>query len=58
MIRSAKEVNVVADFSKLGRRSVSKIGPFNRIQRLITDKRATPEFTEGLRKKGIEVIEV
>ena len=58
MIRSAKEVNVVADFSKLGRRSVSKIGPFNRIQRLITDKRATPEFTRGLRKKGIEVIEV
>src|SRR5262245_43122696 len=58
MIRSAKEVNVVADFSKLGRRSVSKIGPFKRIQRLITDKRATPEFTEGLRNKGIEVIEV
>jgi len=58
MIRSAKEVNVVADFSKLGRRSVSKIGPFDRIGRLITDKRAAPEFTEGLRKKGIEVIEV
>lgn len=58
MIRSAKEVNVVADFSKLGRRSVSKIGPFGRIRRLITDKRAAPEFTEGLRKKGIEVIEV
>ena len=58
MIRSAKEVNVVADFSKLGRRSVSKIAPFSRIQRLITDKRATPEFTKGLRKKGIEVIEV
>jgi DeoR family transcriptional regulator of aga operon len=58
MIRSAKEVNVVADFSKLGRRSVSRIGPFNLIQRLITDKRATAEFTKGLRKKGIEVIEV
>jgi len=58
MIRSAKEVTVVADFSKLGRRSVSKIGPFDRIRRLITDKRAAPEFTEGLRKKGIEVIEV
>ncbi len=58
MIRSAKEVNVVTDFSKLGRRSVSKIGPFERIRRLITDKRATPEFTERLREKGIEVIEV
>jgi DeoR family transcriptional regulator of aga operon len=58
MIHSAREVNVVADFSKLGRRSVSRIGPFNRIQRLITDKRATSEFTNALRKKGIEVIEV
>lgn len=58
MIRSAKEVNVVTDFSKLGRRSVSKIGPFERIRRLITDKRATPEFTQGLRNRGIEVIEV
>jgi DeoR/GlpR family transcriptional regulator of sugar metabolism len=58
MIRSAKEVNVVADFSKLGRRSVSKIGPLERIHRLITDNRATPEFTGGLRQKGIEVIEV
>ena len=58
MIRSAKEVNVVADFSKLGRRSVSKIGPLERIHRLITDNRAVPEFTQGLRKKGIEVIEV
>jgi DeoR family transcriptional regulator, aga operon transcriptional repressor len=58
MIRSAKEVNVVADFSKLGRRSVSKIRPLERIHRLITDNRATPEFTGGLRQKGIEVIEV
>jgi len=58
MIRSAREVNVVTDFSKLGRRSVSRIGPFDRIRRLITDTRAPQEFTEGLRNRGIEVIEV
>jgi DeoR family transcriptional regulator, aga operon transcriptional repressor len=58
MIRSAREVNVVTDFSKLGRRSVSRIGPFDRIRRLITDTRAPQEFTEGLRNKSIEVIEV
>src|SRR5256884_2979900 len=58
MMRSAKEVNVVTDSSKLGRRSVSKIGPFDRIRRLITDNRATQEFTEALRKKSIEVIVV
>jgi DeoR family transcriptional regulator of aga operon len=58
MIRSAKEVTVVADFSKLGRRSVSKIGPFDRVRRLITDKRAAADFTATLRSKGVEVIEV
>jgi len=58
MMRSAREVTVVADFSKLGRRAISKIGPFERIHRLITDKRAPSEFTEALRQKGIEVIEV
>src|SRR5256885_335949 len=57
MIRSAKEVNVVTDFSKLGRRSVARIGPYARIRRLITDTRAPQEFTEGLRERGIEVIE-
>ena len=58
MIRSAREVNVVTDFSKLGRRSVSRIGPYERIRRLITDNRAPQEFTEGLRKRGIEIIVV
>jgi DeoR family transcriptional regulator, aga operon transcriptional repressor len=58
MIRSAREVSVVTDFSKLGRRSVSRIGPYDKIQRLITDNRAPQEFTAGLRKRGIEVIEV
>jgi DeoR/GlpR family transcriptional regulator of sugar metabolism len=58
MMGSAREVTVVADFSKLGRRAISKIGPFERIHRLITDKRAPGEFTEALRQRGIEVIEV
>jgi len=58
MMRSAKEVTVVADSSKLGRRAISKIGPFERIHRLITDIGAPGEFIESLRQKGIEVIEV
>lgn len=58
MIRSAKEVNVVTDFSKLGRRSVSRIGPLEKIQRLITDTGAPQEFTQRLRNKGIEVLGV
>jgi DeoR family transcriptional regulator of aga operon len=58
MMRSAKEVTVVADSSKLGRRAISRIGPFERIHRLITDTGAPAEFIDALRQKGIEVIEV
>ncbi len=56
MMRISKEVNVVADFSKLGRRSVSRIGPLSGIHRLITDSRAPDEFSEALRRAKIEVI--
>src|SRR5581483_51733 len=56
MVSMAKEVTVVADSSKLGRRSVSRIGPFERINRLITDRRAPAEFVEALRKRGVQVL--
>jgi DeoR family transcriptional regulator of aga operon len=56
MMQVSKEVNVVADFSKLGRRSVSRIGSLEGVHRLITDSRAPEEFIEALRKKRIEVI--
>jgi DeoR/GlpR family transcriptional regulator of sugar metabolism len=56
MVRLAKEVNVVADFSKIGRRSVSRIGPLSDVHRLITDTRTPNEFGDALRKAGIDVI--
>lgn len=56
MMHVSKEVNVVADFSKLGRRSLSGIGPLTGVHRLITDTRAPDEFTEALRKSKIDVI--
>lgn len=56
MMQVSKEVNIVADSSKLGRRSVSRIGPLEKIHRLVTDGRAPADFVEGLRKKGVEVI--
>lgn len=55
MMRASREVNVVADSSKLGRRSVSRIGPTETIHRLITDNRAPAGFIEALRRQGIEV---
>jgi len=56
MMQVSKEVNIVADSSKLGRRSVSRIGPIEKVHRLITDSRAPSDFTEGLRKKGVQVL--
>jgi DeoR family transcriptional regulator of aga operon len=56
MMGISKEVTVVADFSKLGRRSVCRIGPLSGIHRLITDTRAPVEFSEALRKSRIDVI--
>jgi DeoR/GlpR family transcriptional regulator of sugar metabolism len=52
----AKETNVVADHSKLGRRSVSRIGPIEKVHRLITDAHAPDDFTRELKSRGIEVI--
>jgi DeoR/GlpR family transcriptional regulator of sugar metabolism len=56
MMKAAKETTIVADFSKLGRRSVSKIGSMERVHRLITDSRAAPDFLNAVREKGIEVV--
>ncbi|MBV9265512.1 MAG: DeoR/GlpR transcriptional regulator [Acidobacteriaceae bacterium] len=56
MVNVAKEVTVVADSSKLGRRSVSRIGPFERVHRLVTDKHAPAEFVESLRARGVQVL--
>jgi DeoR family transcriptional regulator of aga operon len=56
MMQVSKEVNVVADSSKLGRRSVSRIGPLEKIDRLITDSRAPEDFIDALRQKGVDVL--
>ena len=56
MMKIAREVTVVADSTKLGRRSLFRIGPVENVHRLITDARAPEEFTNALRKKGVEVV--
>jgi DeoR family transcriptional regulator, aga operon transcriptional repressor len=57
MMSVAKETTVVADFSKLGRRSVSRIGSIEQVRRLITDAKAPGEFVKALQARGIEVIQ-
>jgi DeoR family transcriptional regulator of aga operon len=56
MMKVSREVTVVADSTKLGRRSLFRIGAVENVHRLITDSRAPEEFTEAVRRKGIEVM--
>jgi DeoR/GlpR family transcriptional regulator of sugar metabolism len=56
MMDVSQEVTVVADASKLGRRSLSVISDIARIHRLVTDNRAPAETLERIRAKGVEVI--
>ena len=55
MIRVSREVTVVADSSKFGRRSLSVIAALSDVDRLITDQRADPQFVEALRAHDIDV---
>ena len=58
MMEISREVNIVADSSKLGRRSLSRIGPIEKVRRLITDNHIPRDMREQLRRRGIEVISV
>ncbi len=56
MMNAARETTIVADHSKLGRRSVSRIGSIDKVQRLITDGKANSGFLDSVRQLGIEVV--
>lgn len=56
MVKIAREVIVVADSSKNGRCSLSKICGIDEITKLITDENIDPEFMKSLENLGIEVI--
>lgn len=58
MIEVSTEITVVADASKIGRRSLSPIGSLSSIRRLITDDSISPEMARRFREKGLELIVV
>jgi len=58
MIAVSTEVTIVADSSKIGRRSLSTIGSLPAIHRLITDDRIKPEAAQALKARGLELIVV
>lgn len=55
MVRSAKEVVLVADSSKLGRVTFARICALDGVHRLITDDGASPQILEAIAKLGVQV---
>lgn len=56
LLRSAKQRIVVADSSKLGRTTLSRIGGLEEVDTLVTDEFADPVMVRRLEKQGIEVL--
>jgi len=56
MVRSAREIIVVSDSTKIGLIGLVTIMPLANIHKLITDTDAPPDFVASLRDLGIEVI--
>jgi DeoR family fructose operon transcriptional repressor len=55
MVACGRRIIVVADRSKLGRRSVHMVCPLDAIQEVITDRDAAPEVVAALRARGVAV---
>lgn len=56
MIAAAQRTIVVADSSRLGKRSFARIGPIERIQVLITDKEPQADLAAALHEARVEVM--
>ncbi len=56
MIQVSREVTVVADASKLARRSLSAIAPIKEIHRLVTDRSADGAIVKALKARKVDVV--
>jgi DeoR family transcriptional regulator of aga operon len=56
MIRVAKHTTVVADSSKIGRRSLTLIAPTEQIDQLVTDAGISSKDREALENRGVDVV--
>ena len=55
-VEKAEEILVLADFSKIGKRSLAHLIPTEKIDYLITEKKPPENQYEIFREKGVEVI--
>jgi len=56
MVEAASEVIAVADSSKIGIIGLATIVPLTKLNKLVTDEKAPPDFVAALRDEGVEVI--
>jgi DeoR family transcriptional regulator, aga operon transcriptional repressor len=58
MIAVSREVVVVADSTKFGRRSLSRIAPVGAVRRVVTDKGIDRKMAAAIASRGIELLTV
>jgi DeoR/GlpR family transcriptional regulator of sugar metabolism len=56
ILKSGKEIIVVADHTKFGRAAAVLLAPLERIHTLITDQTVSHEFTDPIQTRGIRVV--
>ena len=56
ILKSGKEIIVVADHTKFGRAATVLLAPLESIHILVTDQAASHEFTDAIQSRGIRVI--
>jgi DeoR/GlpR family transcriptional regulator of sugar metabolism len=56
MIKAAQRVVLVADSSKIGKKSLATLGPVSLVHTLITDNGISESDRNSLRKAGVEVV--
>jgi len=56
IIKSGREVVIVADHTKVNRVSTVLLAPLNSMHTFITDSRVDKKFVQALKKQGIQVV--
>jgi DeoR/GlpR family transcriptional regulator of sugar metabolism len=56
MVRSCREIIVVADADKLGRSALYRVAPPEAVSTLVTDDRADESIVEAIRAAGVKVV--
>lgn len=56
MIERSRELIVIADHTKLGKRKLTPIAPIERVNVLITDSKADKRLLKAFEDKGIKVL--